>query len=368
MNILAGSGLSHIPLPIQEFYVELTNQCNFTCTFCPTRRMTRPTGFMDFSVFTTVMDDIANLGAAMVVPLHIVGEPLLHPRVVDAARYAVSRDVPVRLCTNGSLLHGQLLENLIKSDLPELSISLVANNSDSFTKDRKATLGYRAYYEIIMNAVSAFHQRSPKTKVKVSLIDTGSTRLLNFAKEIDQSFGDQSLHNILERVATDLRRTLGYETDSASIRDWIRRIKLGSPVRLEVAPKVFVETKLLLDWGNAFCTTPLYTSNRGYCSLGLQRMAGISCRGEFLLCGGDFNAETALGEITPQFGIQDFLNSKEAREIYTGFQQLRILHPYCQKCMGGPTWFSSVIRRIMSSYIHKYWLKKHPMREYNYRE
>ena len=40
-----------------------------------------------------------------------------------------------------------------------------------------------------------------------------------------------------------------------------------------------------------------------------------------------------------------------------GFNKNKVVHPHCQKCLGGSTWFKSVVNRVGSIIIWKY-LKK----------
>lgn len=111
---------------------------------------------MDFALYTRIIDEIAEQDLAQVVPLHIVGEPLLYPRLIEAVDYAVRKRVPVRLVTNGSLLRGRLLADLVKSGLPELGISLVTNSEEDYYRYRNADLSYGDYYNTIADAVRAF--------------------------------------------------------------------------------------------------------------------------------------------------------------------------------------------------------------------
>lgn len=358
--------LLEIPLPIREFYVELTNRCNFQCAFCPSRTMTRPTGMMALELFRALMDEIALSNLAGIVPLHIVGEPLLHPHLVEAVTYAVRKGVPISVCTNGSLLRGAVLTGLARSGLPELGISLVSRSEEMFREYRAPALGYLAYYRTILDAVRELHAAGGPTQVKVFLIDTRTRRFLHLGDGVPSNFGESPLQRTVAALALDLRCALGYPATPAEMAEWVNGVAFSGPARLEVAPRVSIETRLFLDWGNALCNGTIYPSRRGYCGLGLQRMAAVNWSGDFCLCGGDYNGMTSLGRITPETDILHYLHSHDARRIYTGFQRYRVEHPHCQRCMGGPTRLSSLVRRIAGSYVHKFWVKNHPLQNYRY--
>ncbi|MBN2097976.1 MAG: radical SAM protein [Dehalococcoidia bacterium] len=88
------------PLTLQ---IEPTNFCNSRCTTCPTSRMKRQKGYMDFTLFTRIADEAAKTGIKRV-QLYLHGEPLLHPRIVDMVSCLKSRQMYISLVTNGMLL------------------------------------------------------------------------------------------------------------------------------------------------------------------------------------------------------------------------------------------------------------------------
>src|SRR5947209_7995598 len=79
----------HAPSP-QYVQIEPVGQCNLRCQMCPIpfREDGPPHGppaFMDFAVFTRLIDQFANLR-----DLHLqgLGEPMMHPRFPDLVRLA----------------------------------------------------------------------------------------------------------------------------------------------------------------------------------------------------------------------------------------------------------------------------------------
>jgi len=102
--------------------IELTNACNTACTFCP-RDKTPRQGLMKESTFEKALERIAELNNVPKVPLCGLGEPLLHPRVVDFIRRLASRNVPNAITTNASRLTKEMSEKLISAGLNELTVS-----------------------------------------------------------------------------------------------------------------------------------------------------------------------------------------------------------------------------------------------------
>src|SRR5262249_3950104 len=69
--------------PINYLFVEITNACNFKCTWCPDDIMDRRRGFMKKEKVFRILDEIAEkrswMGPLYPVKLHQMGEPMLHP-------------------------------------------------------------------------------------------------------------------------------------------------------------------------------------------------------------------------------------------------------------------------------------------------
>ena len=56
----------------KKVYVEITNNCNLSCEFCPHNK--RKNEFISFESFKTILDKLA--GYTEYLYLHVLGEPL----------------------------------------------------------------------------------------------------------------------------------------------------------------------------------------------------------------------------------------------------------------------------------------------------
>ncbi|MCQ2234216.1 MAG: SPASM domain-containing protein [Paludibacteraceae bacterium] len=105
----------------KKIYIEITNVCNFNCSFCfPS---SRPKSFMSVDDFSLVLDKIKPY--TEYIYLHVLGEPLLHPRFGQVLQTAFDKGFKVNVTTNGSLLHKL-------SDLPDDLIRKVRQFNISF--------------------------------------------------------------------------------------------------------------------------------------------------------------------------------------------------------------------------------------------
>jgi len=124
--------------------IELTNKCNFQCTYCPhstrgrdvdddVNRFDRPQGFMSPETFDLALANARKYAETL--SFGFFGEQMLHPRFCELI-HSIPRNRPYRLVisTNGSLLTHRNLQTLQRFDVVRFSIDSTA--SDSFERLR----------------------------------------------------------------------------------------------------------------------------------------------------------------------------------------------------------------------------------------
>ena len=93
-------------------------------------------------------------------------------------------------------------------------------------------------------------------------------------------------------------------------------------------------------------------SKTGYCSA-LNDHFAILCSGDLTYCCVDYNGNTKAGNVFEN-PITEIMNSQPVIDAVEGFNKLKVVHPYCQKCLGGSTRFKSFVNRVGSIIIWKY--------------
>lgn len=104
--------------------VELTNNCNLKCAFCPTgmETNTRPIGFMEFDIFKKIIDGLNNKTN---IQLAGYGEPLLHPKLFDYIEYANNKKIDnIFLFTNLLPISEENVNRLKNVKIEKIYISL----------------------------------------------------------------------------------------------------------------------------------------------------------------------------------------------------------------------------------------------------
>jgi len=84
----------------RHVFIELTSKCNLRCSYCPRPKLSRS---LPYRLFKKIVDE-ASLYGKVSFSLHLFGEPLLYPRIIEAIRYIKKRGHAVILTTNGTLL------------------------------------------------------------------------------------------------------------------------------------------------------------------------------------------------------------------------------------------------------------------------
>ncbi len=104
----------------KKIYIEITNKCNFSCSFC--KKPNRPKQSMDVDFFKKVIDEIKPY--TNYVYFHVYGEPLLHPDIDSFLDICFDHNIKVNLTTNGSLIQQVKHKIILKDALRQINFSL----------------------------------------------------------------------------------------------------------------------------------------------------------------------------------------------------------------------------------------------------
>jgi len=118
--------------------VEPVGQCNLRCRMCsiqfrPDGPPNGPLAFMDFDVFTQLIDQFPGLEELQ---LQGLGEPMMHPRFFEMVEYAVGRGVRVGANTNATYLNASRAERCVSSGLGDLHISIDGATAETYERIR----------------------------------------------------------------------------------------------------------------------------------------------------------------------------------------------------------------------------------------
>lgn len=109
----------------KKIYVEITNICNLSCSFCSKVKKTQRT--MTKEEFTHILKEIKPYTDNIY--LHVKGEPLLHPQIIEFLNIASDQNINVNITTNGVLFPKKVEELSKCKSLKKINFSLHSENN-----------------------------------------------------------------------------------------------------------------------------------------------------------------------------------------------------------------------------------------------
>ena len=267
----------------RKVYVEITNICNLSCTFCHgTKRAPRTMTPEEFSLVAERLR-----GHTRYIYLHLLGEPLLHPQLPELLRTAEEKGFHSCITTNGFLLPRMADALCCAGDLYRLSVSLHSFEANS------APVGLTQYLDGVWDAVCRLAAKG--TYCVLRLWNEG---------------GENSLNG---EIGAYLHAKTG---------QW-QELRSGS---LRIAENIYLESAQKFDWPD----TEADERKTSFC-LGLRDQIGILCDGTVVPCCLDADGVIALGNIFDT-ELDGILASPRASAMYKGFSERRCTEELCRRC------------------------------------
>jgi radical SAM protein with 4Fe4S-binding SPASM domain len=177
--------------PINYLFVEITNACNFKCTWCPDEIMDRRRGFMKREKVFRLLDEIAEkrswLGPLFPVKLHQMGEPMLHPDLAEIVTHAETRGVAIELNTNCGLITRERIEALYRAGLTNLILSYQTPDPRSFTTRKAPRLAFEDYRDKVRLAVEMKVAMGACTNLEIDIMNTKHVSDQSIVSEDEQA-------------------------------------------------------------------------------------------------------------------------------------------------------------------------------------
>ncbi len=266
-----------------KIYLEISNICNLRCAFCPgTKREKHAMTEDEFSLLLPKLRPFADF-----LYFHLMGEPLLHPKLERFLELAEEASFKVILTTNGTLLTKQQ-EMLLRSPaLHKVNISLHAFEANDLSVP---------FSEYLKGCFSFGKAAEGKKLVVYRLWNNGGA--------------DQRNQEILDTM------------EKFFPTPW-QEARRGTAI----ADRVF------LEYGDKFDWPDLSAQDGGeqvFC-YGLRDQLGVLCDGTVVPCCLDHEGDLALGNLYRQ-DLAEILETPRAKAIYSGFSNGKATEELCRKC------------------------------------
>ncbi|OQY42165.1 MAG: radical SAM protein [Fusobacteriia bacterium 4572_74] len=280
----------------KKVYIEITNRCNLKCSFCP--QGVRTPKFMTIDEFRYILDEIKPYSDYIY--LHVKGEPLLHPKIVDFLDIAEEKKIKVNITTNGTLIDKVGEKIVDKKAFRQVNFSLHSFDGDIDKIDEDD------YLKKILDF----------TKKSLFLENTYiSLRLWNFHegnKNKNQMEGNRKIIEKIEKYFD-----LDYKIED----------KLIPGHGLKIKNRLYLNTDLEFKWPELYDE---YENEDGFC-YGLRTQIGVLVDGTVIPCCLDGEGVINLGNIL-EIPFKEIIEGKRATAIYDGFSNKKAVEELCKKC------------------------------------
>ena len=287
----------------KKIYIEITNICNLSCSFCPGHR--RDKGFMSEKQFEAVIQKTYQHGENFY--LHLMGEPLGHPQFKEILDICEKYNVQTNITTNGTLLKKRC-DEILNHNVRSVCISL-----HSFGANRM-NVSLQQYLEDINSFCTK--ALGKKTTIELRLWNMNSKSLAD---------RDGLNYKIIDFFNSRFKPDFDI---FAQLENTFFSMEKNRKKNFRIKDNIFIGMAEQFSWPNIE-NSPNEVCE-GFC-YGLRNQIAVLSDGTVVPCCLDSNGDMALGNIFEQ-ELEEIYNSTKSREIYNGFTNMKAVEPLCQSC------------------------------------
>ena len=267
----------------KKIYVEITNNCNLNCSFCSPVKKTKR--FMTISEFEHILKEVES--KTDYIYLHVKGEPLLHPNLIDFLKLAEKYNLKVNLTTNGTLFPKLVDKLKVCKALHKINFSLHCEQDNP------------NYLNEIFESV----KKLPEETIIIYRLWTLKDGNL-----------DKKSTTIVEKIK------MYYKLSKETVN------KIISDKNIKISPRIYV------DKDNEFIWPDETNGNEstGFC-MALKTQIAILCDGTVVPCCLDSNGCIELGNIYHQ-SLDEIINGDKFKSLKKSFQERKITEKLCLNC------------------------------------
>ena len=277
-----------------RIYIEITNVCGLSCSFCPTKAL--PSKKMDLDFFESIVSQAK--AYTNEIACHVVGDPLTQSNLKDYLDIIQKHGLKAMLTSSGYFLKKHSYETLFHPCVKQINISL-----NSFNKN-DTSLTFEQYITPVLSLCKAKLEREEELFINL--------RVWNLDEEMSEGAFNETLFEKLSlafNTALDLNTI--YDQRPKSIR---------------------LASKILVHFDNYFEWPSLKNKNYGHGTCqGLQSHIAILASGKVVPCCLDCDGIIELGDLHEQ-SLNEILRSDRAVKMIDGFKEGQAVEELCQKC------------------------------------
>jgi len=277
-----------------RIYIELTNVCGLSCSFCPTKEL--PSQQMDLDFFESII--IQAKVYTKEIACHVVGDPLTLSNLSDYLDIIHKHGLKAMLTTSGYFLKKHAYDTLFHPCVKQINISL-----NSFNKN-DTSLTFEQY---ITPALAMCHAKlERKEELFINL------RVWN----LDEMMSERAFNEVL---FSRLSGAFDIELD-------LDNVYKERPKSIRLASKILIHFDNYFEWPSL--KNKIYGD--GTCQ-GLQSHIAILASGKVVPCCLDCDGVIELGNLH-QKSLKDILQTPRTVNMLNGFKEGKAVEELCQKC------------------------------------
>jgi radical SAM protein with 4Fe4S-binding SPASM domain len=274
--------------------IEISNICNLQCSFCP--EVLREKKMMSVELFEKIISQVHLITKQ--VCLHLMGDPLVHPKLEEFIKICEKYNVRIFFVTNGVLLRDDKIDLLLHPIIEQINFSLHSYNDNFPDKDPTVYLD-----KIFTFTEKAFTQR-PDLYINYRLWNLNTPQGL-----------DSKNTTVFQKIEDHYQVSLD------------KQINVYSEKSIKIKNRLYMHYDTEFIWPNLNFEI---MNEKGTCK-GLKSHFGILADGTVVPCCLDKEAGIPLGNIQSD-PIQTILTSPRAIALKEGFKKRILIEELCKRC------------------------------------
>lgn len=275
----------------KRIYIEISNICNVQCSFCPIVESDKRA--MSLTEFEAILKQVVPL--TEIVCLHLLGEPLAHPKFKEIIAICDTYNTEIEITTNGLLIR-RYTETLLESK----SIRQVNFSLQSF-RDNFPEKDIQPYLAPIFDFVKLANESRP--------LMYHNFRLWNLLH------ADSDNEEVLQKIETAF---------DISVK---RTVEVGGFKSKKIWNNLYLHFDTRFEWPSLELP---FQGTKGRCNGVLQHIA-IHANGTVVPCCLDEKSIINLGNVN-ETSLEEILKSERFLKMKKGFENGVLVEELCQKC------------------------------------
>ena len=290
------------------YSIEPVNFCNLACPECPTGNgtMQRRAQRIDFAQASAFVHSVANV--ALHINFYFQGEPFLYPQLNLLVKIADDRRIVTAVSTNGHFITAQAAEEIVRSGLKKLIVSLDGYSQESYSRYRR-----NGDYETVLASIRALHDAKRRLKSSYPVV-CAQVLLLSSTEDHLPDIQQIAYHAGADSV--EFKTAQFYEPATRS-----ELMPVHSPSRYQRDGGGYIHSGKAHNWCWRAWSNPV-----------------ICADGKMVPCCYDKNAEHAFGNIFSGTAFKAF-TSEERRDFMQTILLRRQSMEMCSNCPEGRSIF-----------------------------